>query len=274
LIVIGAAKAGTTSLHTYLDLHPEIAMSLVKEMRFFTDPEGPAWLGQYQASFPAGTRYRGESTPQYTKWPLFPGVVDRIFEQTPLARLIYLVRDPVERALAEYVEEATWGVMSEDIEDELEDAEAGHNRLIAPSRYATQLREFHRRFDSAQIMVVDLDDMAEDPAKALTRIFGFLGLAPVDLEQSALRPQNTWGSKGIHPRWYRALRRPLLIRAAHRMPTRHLTAVQTFVARRISRPVARPRPSDATVGRLRALLAPEIAELRELTGLEFKNWSV
>jgi hypothetical protein len=274
LVVIGAAKAGTTSLHNYLDLHPDIVMSRDKEMRYFTDPDCRSWIGRYQEYFPAGTRYRGESTPQYTKWPLFPGVADRIAELAPDTRLIYVVRDPVERALAEYVEEATWGVMAGDIDEHLADAGGAYNRLVAPSRYATQLREFQRHFAADRILVVDLDTLAEEPDASMSRVFDFLGLPGIDLDDEALAPRNAWGSKGAHPRWYRALRRPALIRAVHRLPTHPLEALRAIVRRRLAKPVERPAPSPETLDRLRAVLAPEIADLREMTGLEFAGWSL
>lgn len=274
LIVVGAAKAGTTSLHNYLDLHPDITMSQDKEMRFFTDPDCRSWIGRYQDYFAGGTRYRGESTPQYTKWPLYPGVADRIAELAPDARLIYLVREPVERTLAEYVEEATWGVVSGDVNDLLRDADAPHNRLVAPSRYATQLRELRRTIDPDRILVVDLAELAEQPGETLGRIFAFLDLPAIELDDEALSPRNAWGFKGTHPGWYRALRRPALIRLVHLLPTERLEALRAFVRRRISKPVERPEPSPETLARLRAALAPEVAELRETTGLELARWSL
>ncbi len=274
LVVVGAAKAGTTSLHNYLDLHPDIVMSHDKEMRFFTDPDCRSWIGRYQGYFPAGTRYRGESTPQYTKWPLYPGVADRMADLVPDARLIYLVRDPVERALAEYVEEATWGVVTGDVEEELRDADAPHNRLIAPSRYAAQLRELQRRFDASQILVVDLGDLAEQPAETLATVFEFLGVPPIELDDEALRPRNAWGFKGTHPAWYRALRRPALVQLVHRLPTERLERLRAFVRRRVSKPVERPEPSEQTLTRLREVLAPDVAELRRMTGQPFARWSL
>lgn len=274
LVVVGAAKAGSTSLHNYLALHPEISMSHDKEMRFFTDPDHLSWVGRYQANFVAGTTYRGESTPQYTKWPVFPGVVDRMADLVPDARLLYLVRDPVERAIAEYVEEATWGVITEDIESALADADLPHNRIVAPSRYATQLRELHRRFDPSRVLVVDLVDLRDDPVTTMRRIFEFLGLPPIDLDEEALRPRNLYGDKGVLPGWYQALRRPALIRLAHRLPTGQLTRLRTFVFRRISKPVERPEPSPETLERLRKELAPEVEELRVLTGQGLSGWSV
>jgi len=274
LIVVGAAKAGSTSMHNYLALHPEISMSRDKEMRFFTDPDHLSWVGRYQAQFAPGTRYRGESTPQYTKWPIFPGVVDRMADLVPDARLIYLVRDPVERAIAEYVEEVTWGVITEDIESALADVEEPHNRIVAPSRYATQLREIHRRFDPSRVLVVDLGDLKAEPVVTMRRIFEFLELPPIDLEEEALAPRNSYGDKGALPGWYQALRRPALIRLMHKLPTEQLGRVRTFVSRRISKPVERPEPSEESLARLRTALAPEVGDLRALTGLPFSGWSV
>lgn len=274
LIVIGAAKAGSTSLHNHLDLHPEISMSFDKEVRYFTDPDCRSWVGRYQDYFPPGTRYRGESTPQYTKWPLYPGVVDRMADLVPDARLVYLVRDPVDRAIAEYVEEVTWGVITASVEEELSDAEAPHNVIVAPSRYATQLREFHRRFDPSQILVLDLGDLRDDPGATMTRVFDFLGLEPIELSEEALRPRNAYGDKGALPGWYRMLRRPALVRLAHRLPQERLRRMQYFLTHRMTRPVERPEPSAEAVARLRAVLAPEVEELRRMTGQPFSGWSV
>src|SRR5205085_10467190 len=98
LIVIGAAKCGTTSLHRYLDLHPEVAMSKTKQLHFFTEKEnwgrGLAW---YESHFDTPAQVRGESTPAYSAWPVHRGVPERIARVVPDTRLIYLVRDPVER---------------------------------------------------------------------------------------------------------------------------------------------------------------------------------
>lgn len=274
LVVIGAAKAGSTSLHNYLALHPEISMSFDKEVRYFTDPDCLSWVGRYQEYFPAGTRYRGESTPQYTKWPLYPGVVDRMADLTPDARLVYVVREPVERAIAEYVEEVTWGVITEGIDEVLSDADAPHNVVVAPSRYATQLREFHRRFDPSQVLVLDLAELAADPATVVARVFDFLGLEPVELDDEALRPRNAYGDKGALPAWYRAVRRPALVRLAHKLPRERLRRMQYYFTHKMTKPVERPEPSAETLARLRAHLAPEVEELRRMTGLELAHWSV
>src|ERR1700694_4198191 len=86
LIVIGGAKCGTSSLHYYLRLHPEIFMSRQKELNFFIEEmnwsEGLHW---YEAQFQNGAQYaiRGESSPQYTRYPIFRGVPERMHQVIP-----------------------------------------------------------------------------------------------------------------------------------------------------------------------------------------------
>ena len=99
VLVVGAAKCGTTSLHEYLDRHPEIAMAREKELDFFVEQKnwsrGVDWYERQFAAAPV----RGESSPSYTAYPRYRGVPERIRRIVPDAKLVYLVRDPVERAL-------------------------------------------------------------------------------------------------------------------------------------------------------------------------------
>jgi len=102
LLVIGAAKCGTTALHRYLGLHPDIFMSKSKELGFFCSSEN--WderLRWYESQFGAA-RVRGESSPSYTNCPRNKGVPERMASLVPDARLIYLVRDPVDRVISQY----------------------------------------------------------------------------------------------------------------------------------------------------------------------------
>src|SRR5215210_8106558 len=90
LIVIGGLKCGTTSLHHYLNLHPEVAMSRPKELNFFVSelnwPLGSDW---YAGHFDPNAPVRGESSPHYTNRPRFSGVAERMRELLGQPRLIY-----------------------------------------------------------------------------------------------------------------------------------------------------------------------------------------
>src|SRR5688500_3515585 len=92
-ITIGAAKSGTTSLHYYLDQHPEISMSSPKETNFFERSDAAESLDEYQLHFRAGFPARGESSVHYTCFPTIPDVQERIASALPDVKLIYIVRD-------------------------------------------------------------------------------------------------------------------------------------------------------------------------------------
>src|SRR4051794_28578727 len=99
-IVIGTTKGGTTSLWRYLSDHPDIFMPTRKELRFFSNNErwrqGVEW---YARQFEGAGEHQlvGEASPQYTSWPRYPHVPERMASVVPNAKLIYLVRDPVAR---------------------------------------------------------------------------------------------------------------------------------------------------------------------------------
>jgi Sulfotransferase family len=113
--IIGAPKAGTTSLNFYLEQHPEIQMSEVKEPAFFAPPLGSATsklglsrvdmidsLDRYERLFDPTMRVRGEGSTNYAEYPFRQGVPERIKERVPEAKFIYMVRDPVARTVSHY----------------------------------------------------------------------------------------------------------------------------------------------------------------------------
>jgi Sulfotransferase family len=115
-LIIGAMKCGTSALHRYLSVHPEVAISEPKELKFFVGPASiPSYAGSWswqrgnwhrgtawhKRHFAAHARARGEAPPAYTS-PSFPEAAGRIARVVPDARLLYLVRDPMARAVSQY----------------------------------------------------------------------------------------------------------------------------------------------------------------------------
>ena len=177
VIVIGAMKCGTTSLHHYLGLHPEISMTREKELNFFVEErnwsKGLAW---YRSHFDGDTPHRGESSPNYTADPLFQGVPDRMYEVVPDARLIYLVRDPVERLVSEYVHRCAEGREDRPLEQAVERAlrEPARDTYVTRGLYAMQLDHYRALYDASQLLVIPTVDLLTRRAETLRRIFRFL----------------------------------------------------------------------------------------------------
>lgn len=149
VVVIGAMKCATSAVHAYLDAHPDIAMAAAKELNFFNgaeEPSGPAedaWIeGQwhrgiawYAAQFDPTAPKRGESSPAYTS-PSFPEVPARMASIVPEARLVYLVRDPVDRAVSQYLHHHRDGTERRPLDEAVLDPAS---QYLARSRYCERL---------------------------------------------------------------------------------------------------------------------------------------
>ena len=141
LIIIGAQKSGTTSLHDYLGRHPEIGMSRLKELKFFISEgnwrKGKAW---YESQFRSDRPIRGEASPQYTYFPEYAGVPERMHSTVPEAKLIYLLRHPLDRIIAQYVHYVDAGTEERTLPEALRELEG--NPYVQRSLYGMQLEQY------------------------------------------------------------------------------------------------------------------------------------
>ncbi len=197
LVVIGAMKCGTTALHRLLDHHPDIAMAAGKELNFFFGPAsgpdpsgvstwhlGPDW---YARRFDGRAAIRGESSPGYTS-PDHREVAGRMADLVPEAHLVYLVRDPLDRAVSQYRHHRAEGAESRPIAEALPDPAS---QYIARSRYHDRLTPFLRHFQIDQIVIIDQADLLRDTARCLRRVHRFLGVAPA---AGHLPPGRRWNA--------------------------------------------------------------------------------
>ena len=206
LVVIGAMKCATTALHAYLDAHPDIAMWPGKEANFFTgDPTAPAvhpdewWRhGQwhrgvdwYASLFDAEAKLRGESSPGYTA-PDNPVAAERMASVVPDARLVYLVRDPVTRALSQYAHHVREGDETRPVEEALLDP---GSQYVARSRYAERLRPFLDHFDRDQVLVAVQERLRDHRRTELRRVYTHVGADAGWWDDALLEDWHVGGSR-------------------------------------------------------------------------------
>lgn len=270
LIVIGAMKGGTTSLHHYLDRHPQIAMSRVKELKFFlSNGHRARWhlgLDWYGSQFAADAPVRGESSPAYTKHPRFPGVAERMHRIVPHARLVYIVRDPVERTISHYRHLYSSYIVDDPL-DVLLDRD-GARPVLAASRYAMQLELYLAHYELDRIMLVESESLRRDPAAEVVRLYRWLGVdGDVPADAFRRRFNRTFGT-----------RRPNALGRAiqRRVGVNRMKEIKKKPgAKRLLFETSAPPPVDeATRARLAERLAPDAERLRRLTGRRFAGWSV
>ena len=279
--IIGAPKAGTTSLHSYLAAHPQIQMSSVKEPRFFAGPENgipypPDRVGSldaYEALFDPAAEVRGESSTDYATHPRRQGVPERIGELVPEARFIYLVRDPIARTVSHY--KMTTALLGErrTLREALGDLADMRSPYLSPSLYATQLELYLRSFAAERILVIDQADLQAERGATLSRVFDFLSVedtAPLgDFAERHLES----GDWRAYPSGYAEFVARHVAPRLRWIPAGARRSARRSVERVLWRPLDTALDDDLRE-RLEGLYAPEVARLRSLTGMEFPTWSV
>ncbi len=247
-VVIGAMKCGTTSLHGYLDSHPDVCMSRDKETDYFIAEHnlgrGAAW---YRGQFADSAAARGESSPNYTKEHLFPGVARRMAGLLPDARLIYCIREPVARMVSHYVHNFAHGREGRSFEAAV--AEADNNYLLTSS-YARQLRPFLEHYGEDRLLLVSAEALRGEPLAVMTAIFEHIGVTPAG---DAGR-----FSREVHSSERKKRRSPLEIRVSNPVLRR---LMRPLLPRRLTerRSFDRPAVPEALRGELMQRLAPDLA---------------
>ncbi len=272
LIVIGGLKCGTTSLHHYLSLHPEIAMSRPKELNFFVaELNHDLGEGWYRSHFDPSAPVRGETSPHYTARPRLDGVAERMHALIPGARLIYAVRDPVSRLLSHHLHNVGGGYESRSLDEVLQ---ADSSAYVDRGRYAFQLEPYLDAFGAGAIAIVTQDELRDNREETMARLFEFAG---VDASFTSPEFDRQWetgsakGSSGFRL-MDRAVRLPGL-RAIDRVFDRLPESLRWRVERIVHDPdkgeAPKPMLSAAQREHLIEVFGTDVARLEEIAGRRF-----
>ncbi|WP_353475852.1 sulfotransferase (plasmid) [Salipiger sp. H15] len=283
-IIIGAMRAGTTSLHNYFQRHPQVSMSHDKEPNYFTEKKYELGEDWYVGQFDVGQMFRGEASPNYAKVDVFPGVPERIHRDLPDVKLVYVVRDPVKRFVSQYDHMVSRGfglpepgelcrhedpLPPEPVRLTLDEP---YRHILSISCYARQLKAYLHHFPLEQIKIVEFERLKQEPEVVLEDLQAFLGLDPLGPRTLPLLNRSKELTSVPQPilRSARDTRIGNWVRDRMSLETRD----------RLKRLIAAPFPDtkrafpDEAIHRVRRDLADDIAEFRELTGMPFSSWSV
>jgi hypothetical protein len=263
--VIGAAKCGTTSLHFYLDQHPEISMSDPKEPHVFADSRSLDESPDYRGHFEPGPSVRGESSTGYSRSPAEGDAAAAIGSAIPDAKLIYLVGDPVERIISDYAQQIATGSDRLSFDEALADFDDPANFYVCASRYAMQVENYLRYFEPSQLIVLEQWRLRHERRAVLREVFSFLGVDP-DFWSSEFGLEIATREDHVrHDGLLWGLRESRLGAAYRRLPVRSRLRL-TRTLRRRTGGVPRPELDPARRQALNELLLPEMERLRDLTG--------
>jgi hypothetical protein len=272
-IIIGAMKAGTTSLWEQLRAHPQVYMPDLKELQFFSNPGRlDRDLDWYRRQFAAagGAVAAGEASTNYTKHPRRPGTAARIAEVVPRARLIYLVRDPIERIRSHYLHVAHGYGERRPLPVAVRD----DPEYVDVSRYRMQIDQYLPHFDASQLLVVTSEELRQRGAATIERVMRFIGVDPASPVRPPAPEAHRSADKRVDTPLTTRVRRVRGYETLRRLTPR---AVRRFASRRLQKPLE--DEVDATVPddlrrELVDTLAPDVAGLRQFLSPDFDGWGI
>lgn len=199
-IIIGVAKAGTTSLYRYLDQHPQVFMCPIKGTNFFGYEDARAWkwtdegdppllrhfqvttLDAYEAMFARASEEVaiGEASPQYFRCPT---AARRIHECIPGVKLVANLRNPADRAFSGFLMRTRRGEAVKSIYEELT-LESSH---VKEGFYYRRMKRYFDLFPKDQIKIYIFEEFRKDPAKVVIDLFGFLGVGKNFVPDTSVR---------------------------------------------------------------------------------------
>lgn len=277
-VVIGAQKSGTSSLHNYLRQHPDVAMCKDKEPDFFVAERN--WnlgIDWYESLFDhtEGALAIGEASTSYTMFPHYKGVPQRIVETLGDVRLIYLIRNPIDRARSDYLHYRfpVRGKETQFVEAEkrpISQALFENDLYLDTSRYAMQLEQYLEVVARERILIVTTEDLATKRVETMGKIFSFLELDPSRAPDAFEKEYNRSDDLRVpRPLYERARQLPLIEKITGGLPTRVRMRIRT-------------QPIDLTQGdmsddlrlRISHELSGDVRRLKDLMDDDFDGWGM
>jgi hypothetical protein len=265
-IIIGAMKCGTSTLHDQLAAQRDrglgVFMSTPKEPCYFSDDDvyarGPGWYASLFAAARPGDLC-GESSTHYTKQPTHPRTVQRVRKALPGARLVYVMRHPVQRLVSQYVHEWSVGRVDAPID------EAVHRlpEMVHYSRYAMQLEPWIEAFGFDAVLPVFAERLRVDPQGELERMARHIGLEGPVRWDPGLAERNRSDERLRRCAWRDALVHAPVLRAARRglVPKAVRDRVKDFWTMK-----RRPALSPTVESELRGIFDEDLGRLGDWLG--------
>lgn len=268
LLIIGAMKSGTTSLHNYLAKHPDVFMSEPKEIHYFSDAHyNTKSIGWYKSQFITDKKIRGTSPQGYTKCHHADAhnVLERLSKTIPDVKMIYIVRDPIERYRS-HILEAYHCDPPKDVKYSKK-----VNNFLKTSMYFMQISAFLKYFELKQIHILSLEDLQENRLSELNKIFDFLEIERLNDNSLFNFESNIAKDKDLP----HVIKYSLPYRAGHKLMPKGTKKFGLFFTKTfLKNQMRKPNLSKEEIVKLKEELKPDIDKFKELTEKRFPQWQI
>ena len=280
--IVGAPKAGTTSLYHYLNEHPQVEMSSQKEPDYFSDKaihdQGMYYgknrinaLDKYESLFAQKESVvYGEASVSYL---FYDNVAEDIKKYNPNAKIIIMLRNPIERAFSHYLMDYRLGLISDSFENIItkkskhKNAHLFYQQYVEVSKYYNQIKRYQDFFEKDNLLFIDYEDFKKNVSESVGQVYSFLKISDefsdfVNIKHNSfVMPRN----KVIRFIYSFVFFRKTLI---FFIPTYLLKFIRYFLFRLDKK----PKLSKETIIHLREIFNDDIRKVEEILRKDYSKW--
>ena len=275
--IVGAPKAGTTSLHYYLNQHTDVSMSSVKEPNFFSSKEVESLFynskciddsNDYHKLFSTEKRQvRGEASVSYLYYEHVP---KRIYDYNSEAKIIIMLREPIERAFSHYLMDCRLGFCSEKLEDIIDNPQSYpqyFQQYLELGNYYSQIKRYQGIFGKEQLLVIFYDEFKDNTEKVMNRVFSFLEIEKQEIDFSIKNPFLSTSNTLISNLYkFKIIRKG--VKAI--IPERLLLLIRSKYFSANSKPML----SRSTEQQLKVFYKSEVIQLEKFLNTDLARWNI
>lgn len=273
-MIIGAMKSGTSTLAEILSMHPEVCFCQEKEPHFFSKTSD--WktnLEDYKSLYhPQEQQICGEASTTYTCYPEFnKNIWDDLYQFNPQLKLIYIMRDPVERIVSHYMHNYLRGYTSETIEKDI----LTKSTYIDRTRYFVQIRPYLHLFGHNKLLLLTLEELTNNQTITLNKIAQFLNIDEKEFDSI----ENIHANKSVGETKPDVrvdnFRQSKMVNMLRPMIPKYLRKIASNSLYQITQKEFTDRPimSDSLKKVICDLLSLDINEIEKIMGRELKEWN-
>ena len=272
IVVIGAMRAGTTTMYELMRRTNVVSVPKMKETDFFTAKKFSRGLGWLNGQYSDLKKPIVDVSPNYTKVFVIPGVAKRIYETNPDTKLIYILRDPVKRAISEFHHMAAMGY---DIPMPDKVGAALGKSVTDCSLYYAQLKPYLEYWDINDIEIIEFEDLIHDQWGTIAALYTRLGLPEFSIDEETVHTNSSDQLQNV-PQWWGQLRnKPFFEWLRSVTPRETVDFVKSSLLTRTANDnTQKVQFEQSTIDVIRRDVADDVRALRELTGRSFSRWEI